>query len=198
MKALHFKQSRPFNKRWLALLLSLCLLTTATVGGTYAWMYSKTGSKINTFKGTDITLTFSGISETQRMVPGEHFSIPNVTVKANSVPCYLFMRLYTSNRASCDTYLSFSPNSYSTYTFSTYTDSNSDNRDIYYYTTIGAPSVDSQYNAFLNGRITVKTTVTKEQLASVDDFTVNVQYCAVQQSESITSVDQAFNLCAWS
>ena len=195
MKANHLK-AMPAQKRTLLLVVSLCLVVTLTVSGTFAYIWIKAANEANnTFKGTDLTLSFGNGSDSQKIVPGEYFAIPNVTVKANSVPCYLFMRLYTTNRASCDTYLSFSPNSYSTYTFNTYTDSNSDDRDIYYYTTIGTPDVDSQYNAFLNGRITVKTTVTKEQIASVDDFTVNIQYCAVQWDN--LTLDQAFEKCTW-
>lgn len=195
MKANHLK-AMPAKKRTLLLVVSLCLVVTLTVSGTFAYIWFKAeNSAKNTFKGTDLTLSFGNGSDSQKIVPGEYFTIPNVTVKANSVPCYLFMRLYTSNRASCDTFLSFSPNSNPTYTFNTYTDSNSDDRDIYYYTTIDTPSVDSQYNAFLNQKITVKTTVTKEQIASVDDFTVNIQYCAVQRDN--LTLDQAFAECSW-
>jgi len=197
MSPLHLKQKKPISKRAVALLLSLCILTMATVGGTYAWMHHVTGSKVNTFKGTDINISFSGASGTQRMVPGEYISVPDVTVQANSLQSYLFVRVLASNNASRDKYLTFTPMS-STYTFTQYADNTPTLNDLYFYTTTPATSASAaQYNAFANGRITINVNnVTKEELASVDDFTLNIQYCAVQK-ENLT-VDQAFALCSWS
>lgn len=193
MKANHLK-AMPAKKRTLLLVVSLCLVVTLTVSGTFAYMWFKAANSANnTFKGTDLTLSFGNGSDSQQIVPGEYFAIPNVTVKANSVKSYLFVRIYVTNSASRDYYLNITPNS--SYQFQRYNDNTTTQNDMYFYVEVPDTTSDITYNAFQDNRISIKTNVTKEQIASVDDFTVNIQYCAVQQDN--LTLDQAFAECSW-
>lgn len=193
MKANHLK-AMPAQKRTLLLVVSLCLVVTLAVSGTFAYIWIKAANEANnTFKGTDLTLSFGNGSDSQQIVPGEYFAIPNVTVKANSVKSYLFVRIYASNHASRNYYLDITPNS--SHQFRLYNDNTVTLNDMYFYVEVPETTSDVTYNAFQDNRITIKTTIAKEEVATVDPFDINIQYCAVQQDN--LTLDQAFAECSW-
>lgn len=101
------------NKRILILALSLVLVATAVVSGTLAWLTDSTGPVTNTFSPAnidiDLTETFNAKSSASAtandcwkadMIPGYTYTKdPVVTVKANSVDCYLFVEFKELNNA---------------------------------------------------------------------------------------------------
>lgn len=106
------------NKRILILALSLVLVATAVVSGTLAWLTDSTGPVTNTFSPAnidiDLTETWNYDSNGDKtndtwkadMIPGYTYTKdPVVTVKANSVDCYLFVEFKELNNAA--TYLTY-------------------------------------------------------------------------------------------
>ena len=71
------------------------LLLTAVIGGTMAWLVDNTESLTNTFTPTTIGVTLTETTgTTYQMVPGATIpKDPKVTIKAGSVPCYVFVRV---------------------------------------------------------------------------------------------------------
>ncbi len=178
MAPLHLKKKpshtkSKLNKKALALLLSLCLLFTSVVGGTYAWLfYDGSGSAARTFKGTTVTLSFSNAPATQIMVPGEYFSIPGCSVASGSRSVWMFAKLDKGNATSFSNCLEYS-------IASGWEQISSSGADVIFGKT-AAVAAGGSSNVFANNRITVKSTATKETIAGTNNFTVSVQYCVVQ------------------
>lgn len=87
------------KKKTVALLLALTLVVGVVAGGTIAWLVDKTGTVTNTFTVGDVNveLTETDINndgeKTFQLIPGTSYAKdPKVTIKANSVACYLFVR----------------------------------------------------------------------------------------------------------
>lgn len=89
------------NKKTRTILLTVVtsvLLLTLAIGGTMAWLVDRTESLTNTFTPTTIGVTLTETTgETYQMVPGATITKdPKVTIKAGSVPCYVFVRVEES------------------------------------------------------------------------------------------------------
>lgn len=89
----------------LALMLALALAVGGITGGTIAWLTAKTDKISNTFVVGNIglELTESAVTTASKdkdniVVPGQTFTKDTkVTVKANSVKCYLFLHVDEQN-----------------------------------------------------------------------------------------------------
>ena len=186
MAPLHLKKKpcrtkSKLNKKALALLLSLCLLFTSVVGGTYAWLfYDGSGSAARTFKGTTVTLSFSNASATQIMVPGEYVSIPGCSVASGSRSVWMFAKLDKGTAASFNNCMEYGLTS-------DWEQLSSSGADVIFGKKTAVTAGNSS-NVFSNSRITVKSTVTKETIAGTADFKISVQYCVVQ-SEHLSYAD---------
>lgn len=93
------KNRRNVSNKTVAILLALVLAIGCAVGGTLAWLISKTDPVVNTFTYGDINI---GLTETT----GENYKItpgvdikkdPKVTVEANSEACWLFVKVEKEN-----------------------------------------------------------------------------------------------------
>lgn len=107
-------------KKSFALLLALVLVVGCAVGGTLAWLTATTNPVTNTFTASDITIELketmnpdgteesNGVTNwTAQMIPGYTYSKnPKVTVKANSVDCYLFVKFEVTGTANALDYTS--------------------------------------------------------------------------------------------
>lgn len=105
-KAQRAARARKQRNRRIALTLCLLLVVcAASIGGTLAWLVDKTDSVTNTFTtaGIDIRLTETWNTDTNndgendawtaQMIPGYSYTKdPKVTVSADSVDCYLFVK----------------------------------------------------------------------------------------------------------
>lgn len=112
------------------LLLAIVLLIGCTVGGTLAWLMTKTDPVVNTFSTANISITLTETWNTDtdndqtndawtaKMVPGTDIAKdPKVTVAANSETCWLFVKVaetetnadnITTSTATADTYITYS------------------------------------------------------------------------------------------
>lgn len=99
------------KKKSLLLVLALVLAVTAAVGGTLAWLTDSTTEVTNVFTtaGIDVELTETWNAKSTpnstandcwkaQLIPGYSYTKdPKVTVKANSVDCYLFVKFEENN-----------------------------------------------------------------------------------------------------
>lgn len=114
------KKKHILKKRTVVLALTLVLLIGTAIGGTLAWLTDKTTPVTNTFTtaGIEVTLTetFNAKSDESKqendiwqaqMIPGYSYTKdPTVTVKANSVDCYLFVKFEVTGTATALEYTS--------------------------------------------------------------------------------------------
>ena len=93
------KNRRNVSNKTVAILLALVLAIGCAVGGTLAWLISKTEPVVNTFTYGDINI---GLTETTgsnyKIIPGVNISKdPKVTVTAGSEACWLFVKVEEEN-----------------------------------------------------------------------------------------------------
>lgn len=85
------------GRKVIVLVLVLSLLLGCAVGGTVAWLMTKTEPLVNTFTTGKITLTVTepgfdsvATNKTLKFLPGETFTKdPTITVEKGSAPCYV-------------------------------------------------------------------------------------------------------------
>lgn len=100
MKKMHGISTKAF-----AALLAVTLLVGSAIGGTLAWLTSKSDSLVNTFTigNVEIELTetkgvLEGKDRTFKVIPGVDIEKdPKVTVKANSEACWVFVKIDEQN-----------------------------------------------------------------------------------------------------
>lgn len=101
----------------IAMIMAMVMIVVCMVSGTLAWLTDSTGDVQNTFTTADIDITLTETPNTDtnndgkndkwqaQMIPGFSYAKdPVVTVKANSVDCYLFVKFEVTGDA---TYLSY-------------------------------------------------------------------------------------------
>lgn len=93
----------------LVVLLCVVLLIGGAIGGTVAYLMTNTDPVTNTFTAGDVNIEFAepNFKEDEAiMVPGHTIAKdPQVTVKANSEDCYVFVKIEKS--ANFDTYMEY-------------------------------------------------------------------------------------------
>lgn len=168
------------NARRALLALSLVLVTMmVTVGGTIAWLTATSGEVVNTFTPSDVDITLSESENLDlEMVPGKEITKdPKVTVAATSEDCYVFVKVVSANN-----YEEF----FGSLTAETFGSnwkvlSNSNGTAVIYYSTAEtAVPTSVSANAKLekiiaDNKLTVLSTVTKEDMAALYDEDGNVK-----------------------
>lgn len=106
------RKTRSAMRRMLFTLALVLVVAVASVGGTIAWLTATTGTVTNTFtvgdvnielKETDGDTTLDATTEDKthsifKIIPGKDLTKdPKVIVKANSEPCYVFVKVKASN-----------------------------------------------------------------------------------------------------
>ena len=93
----HANRRRSVSSRTFIAMLALVLVIGCAVGGTVAWLVSKTDPVVNTFTYGDINIELTETKPDNRqakIIPGVDIEKdPKVTVKANSEACWLFVKV---------------------------------------------------------------------------------------------------------
>lgn len=156
------------KKKGLALVLALTLLVVCVVAGTLAWLTAKSDVVTNTFTTSDIEVKLEETKGTTvtggkefKMIPGYTISKnPKATVLAGSEECYLFVKLDKS--ASFDTYLEY-------VIADGWTKLDGVTDTVYYRVVDGTTNqIGTAYSVLKDDQVTVKGSVTKEQMNALD------------------------------
>ena len=154
------------KKKGLALVLALTLLVVCIVAGTLAWLTAKSDVVTNTFTTSDIKVELKETTGTEyKMIPGYTISKdPKATVLSGSEECYLFVKLEKSSNF--DTYLEYAiVDGWTQLT----TDKNGNAiTDLVYYRKVLTANIGTAYSVLANDQVTVKGSVTKEQMNALD------------------------------
>ena len=148
------------KKKGLALVLALTLLVVGVVAGTLAWLTAKSDTVVNTFTTSDIEVELKETTGTEyKMIPGYTISKdPKATVLSGSEECYLFVKLDKS--ANFDTYLE--------YVIADGWTKLEGVTDTVYYRKVQTADIGTAYSVLKDDQVTVKGSVTKEQMNALD------------------------------
>ena len=156
------------KKKGLALVLALTLLVVGVVAGTLAWLTAKSDTVVNTFTTSDIEVKLEETKGTTvtggkefKMIPGYTISKdPKATVLSGSEECYLFVKLDKS--ANFDTYLEY-------VIADGWTKLDGVTDTVYYRVVDGTTNqIGTPYSVLKDDQVTVKGSVTKEQMNALD------------------------------
>ena len=142
------------KKKSLALLLAIAIVVVGAVAGTVAWLTDRTPSVTNTFTTSDINIELKETKNNFQMIPGWNIEKdPKVTVKTGSEACYLFVKLEKSENF----------DQYMTYEIADGWEPLPEAPGVYY-REVAAATADTTFAVLQGNQVTVKGTVTKEQM----------------------------------
>lgn len=180
------------KKKTVALLLALTLVVGVVAGGTIAWLVDQTGTVTNTFTVGDVNveLTETGIDnkgeKSFQLIPGTSYAKdPKVTIKANSVACYLFVRFDEVNDP--ENYLDYistlTTNGWTKLTGAKDTEGNDVN---VWYRDVGSDTNDQSWEllAKLDAETSNNTVKVKETVVKAGTDTTNTKNVAMPAAEN--------------
>lgn len=153
------------KKKTVALLLALVLVFGVVAGGTLAWLIDKTDPVVNTFTYGNINITLTeSTGNNYKIIPGKDITKdPKVTVKATSEACWLFVEVKEEGTFVADKV------TYSIADGWTKGDGTKIPANVYY-REVSAVTADTDFSVLKDNKITVKDTLTKED---IKDITTN-------------------------
>lgn len=181
---------RSVNAKTFIGMLALVLVIGCAVSGTTAWLATRSDSIVSTYTYGDINITLTETTpETEpiRIIPGVDIKKDlKVTVKANSVDCWLFIKVekagtFVENKVT-----------YSVDEGWTKGDGERIPEDVYY-RTVDTVTTDTDFNVLKDNIIAVSEELTKEDIEHITNQpTLTVTAYAVQKDGIDTAAD------AWS
>ena len=171
------------------LALTLVLAAYWAVGGTAAWLAAKSDPIVSTFTCGDINITLTETDPQEqptKIIPG--VDIPKdlkVTVQANSVDCWLFVKVVETG--------TFVPDKVTYFIDNDWTRGNgSQIPDNVYYREVKGVTADEVFPVLKDDKITVSNTLTKEEIQNIaDEPTLTFTAYAVQK-EGINTAAEAW------
>ena len=167
--------------------LAVMLVVGCAVGGTLAWLTDTTGPVVNTFTVGNIDIDLAETTTDFKMVPGATISKdPEVTVKAGSEACWLFVKVTESDNL--DDFISYTiANGWTELTGVTGV----------YYREVGdlsAATTNEVYSVLTSDQVTVKNSVTKDMMDAITNQsatapTLTFKAYAVQKAGFDTAAD---------
>ena len=150
------------KKKTVALLLALVLVFGVVAGGTLAWLIDKTDPVVNTFTYGNINITLTeSTGNNYKIIPGKDIAKdPKVTVKATSEACWLFVEVKEEGTFVADKV------TYSIADGWTKGDGTKIPANVYY-REVSAVTADTDFSVLKDNKITVKDTLTKEDIKNI-------------------------------
>lgn len=170
------------KKNVLIPVIAIALVLCCVVGGSLAWLVDQTTPVTNTFTVGDINIDLTETTTDYKMVPGNTIAKdPTVTVKAGSEASWLFVKVTES--ANFDDFMTYAIADGWTALAGV---------DGVYYRQVPATTADTTFAVLKDNTVSVKDTVTKEQLNALtaDTYpTLTFQAYAVQSDNVATAAD---------
>lgn len=139
----------------IVVIAAVALVIACSIGSTLAWLTDKTEQVVNTFTAGDINITLTESEDLDlKMVPGKTLTKdPVVTVKSGSEDCWLFVKIEKSSNF--DSFMEYAIADGWTPL---------DGYDGIYYRQVEASATDQAFGVIKDNQVTVKDSVTKEDL----------------------------------
>ena len=174
--------SKNTRTRILLTAVAALLLVVMAVGGTIAYLQDVSSTVVNNFEPTKIDVDLTETKATYTMIPGHTIDKdPVVTLKANSVASYVFVKIERS------TNLAF--NDYMTFAIAEGWIPVEEETDVWYREQ-AATTTDVSWPVLLNNKVTVKSEVSKTMMDAVTDAnkpSLTITAYAVQQMKDNTT-----------
>lgn len=173
------------KKKIVIILLALVLVIGGLIGGTVALLLDRTDSVVNTFTTSNISIELSESKNLNlKMVPGHTLTKdPEVTVKANSEPCYLFVKLDEST--DFDEFLDYTIAGGWTELADT---------DGVWYRVVNTSTSDQSFDVLADNKVIVLSTVTKDMMAQTPPTLTVTAYASQLKSSNSANFEP---LVAW-
>lgn len=175
----------PGGKAFTAMLaLTLVLAAYWAVGGTAAWLAAKSEPIASTFTFGDIniTLTETDHQEQIKIIPGVDISKAlKVTVQANSVDCWLFVKVEETG--------TFVPDKVTYSIDDGWTKGNGAIPEGVYYREVKGVTADEVFPVLKDDKITVSKELTKQEIQNITGPTLTFTAYAVQREGIDTAAD---------
>lgn len=176
------KNRRNVSNKTVAILLALVLAIGCAVGGTLAWLISKTEPVVNTFTYGDININLAETTGTDyKIIPGVNISKdPKVTVTAGSEACWLFVKVEEQGTFVADKV---------TYEIADGWNALQGQTGVYY-REVDAVTADTSFDVLKDNKVTVSDTLTKEDIKGITtNPTLTFTAYAVQKDGIDTAAD---------
>ncbi|MBR3863378.1 MAG: hypothetical protein IKM42_06990 [Clostridia bacterium] len=174
------------KKLLIAAVALLCTLTVG-IGTTLAYLASISGPVINSFTVGQVELRLvETTGDAYRLIPGTTVEKdPVVTVVSGSEACYLYVKL--ERHGNLDSYVTYETEE-GWHILGGF--------DGVYYRSLGYAAVDMSYHVLKNDQLTVRSTLTKEQMAAVDpdECRMTVTAYAIQATGIESPSDGWYNI----
>lgn len=177
-------------KKTVILVVAFILVVVCAVGGTLAWLQDETKAVTNTFTTAEVDIELEETTgDEYKMTPGATIKKdPTVTVFAGSEDSYVFVKIEESSNL--DSFISYEVADGWTLV---------DDTENVYYRTYTSKATDVDYAVLKNDQVTVKNTVTSEQMNNLTEATyptLTFTAYAVQMAngDSTFTVEQAWNI----
>lgn len=168
------KNRRNVSNKTVAILLALVLAIGCAVGGTLAWLISKTEPVVNTFTYGDINIDLyeheynasennlgrSKVTKVDnyKIIPGVDLpKDPTIEVKANSEACWLFVKVEEQGTFVADKVTYEIADGWTALTGHTGV----------YYRAVDAVTADTSFDVLKENQVTVSDTLTKEDIKGI-------------------------------
>lgn len=177
------------KKKSFALLVAVVLVIGCVIGGTLAWLIDSTEQVTNTFTTSDIKITLDETTGTEyKMVPGYTIKKdPKATVLIGSEECYLFVKVEKSSNF--DQFMTYEMVD----GWTALTGVNG-----VYYREVKTANMGTGYSVLLNDQVTVKSSVTKEMMNSLEQNTYPTLTVTAYASQLYKNNTQTFTAVeAW-
>lgn len=180
------KEKKSLSIKAVVLLLAVVLLIGGTIGGTLAWLVTKTDSVTNTFTAGNISIDLKETTESYKMIPGTSIDKdPKVIFTADSEACWLFVKVEAGKGVMLGEVTGAKSDTYITYMMATGWNP-VDGETGVYYRQLNAQNKDASYQILADNKVHVPDSVTKAMMDAVDAGTaaptLTFTAYAVQQS----------------
>ena len=180
------RNSNGISARVLVMAVALTLIIGGIIGGSVAWLTAKTEPLVNTFTVGDINIKLTESEGLDlKMVPGNSVTKdPKVTVEAGSEACWLFIKYEKSENYG--TYLD-EPVIAAGWTALT-------GQTGVYYREVSAVTSNTDFAVLSENKVTVKNTVTKEQMKTAKTNAPKLTFTAYAvQKDNIADASTAWS-----
>ena len=173
--------------KFFAMSFAACMLVFSIVGGSLAWLMTKTEPIVNIFTYGDIQITLAETTGTRyKMTPGKVIAKdPKLTVVADSEDCWLFVKVEESAVEKLSDYIEYAIGDGWTALAGT---------PGVYYREVTNSSADQDFDVLKDNSVKVRGTVTKEMLDKLNDSNypkLTFTGYAVQRDANIAEIDTA-------
>ena len=171
------------KKRSVLIAIIIFVIGALGVGTTCAMLFSRSNSVENTFTYGDIKLELTeSTGRTYLISPGVTYKKdPRITVRANSEECYLFCRV--SATEDFDSYMEWSVADGWT---------RLEGYAGIWWRKVESKPYDNTFPILTDDKVTVKDTVTKQQLAAIDHYPKLTFYAYAVQTQTIPDAVSAW------